>query len=436
MRILIICPHMPPVNAADMHRVRQDLNYFKSNNCDVTIISVEEEYIDFSRDEYLVNTVPESIELIKVKAIRSKWAKFFGFSSIAIRAYYNYYKKMDYLLKTRKYDIIFFSTTMFPLFTLGPIFKKKYGVPFVVDMQDPWVSNYYDNLPYSKRPPKYFIASIIDRLLERYTMNYVDGIVSVSGDYIIDLKQRYKKLKDVSSIVMTFSAPEFDIEIFNKIKLDLEQENDSLIDSTKTNITYVGRAGVDMELTINWFFKSLRELLDEKKINNNIKVNFIGTSYDPSGAAKKMVNPIAAKYNLQDIVFEQTDRVSYFRALNYINNSDVIFIPGSDDASYTASKIFPYILLKKPLIAVFHEDSSVCNVLEEIAYPGLVKFNKHSNIGYVINNIKSELDRSINRKLVNVEYNVELFDKYTSKNMTNKLVEFFLQVIDANSKDN
>ena len=40
-------------------------------------------------------------------------------------------------------DLIFFSTTQFDAFSLGPTWKRKFGVPYVLDYHDPWVNNYY-----------------------------------------------------------------------------------------------------------------------------------------------------------------------------------------------------------------------------------------------------------------------------------------------------
>jgi hypothetical protein len=35
---------------------------------------------------------------------------------------------------------------------LGPRWKRQFGVPYVLDFQDPWLSDYYDEHP-SVRPP-------------------------------------------------------------------------------------------------------------------------------------------------------------------------------------------------------------------------------------------------------------------------------------------
>src|SRR5262249_8856063 len=41
---------------------------------------------------------------------------------------------------------------------------------------------------------------------------------------------------------------------------------------------------------------------------------------------------------------------------------------------YTASKIYPYILARKPMLAVFHERSSVCDVVRDTGAGAVVPF--------------------------------------------------------------
>jgi hypothetical protein len=48
-----------------------------------------------------------------------------------------------------------------------------------------------------------------------------------------------------------------------------------------------------------------------------------------------------------------------------IQHADALFIPGSDDPGYSASKIYPYLLTRKPLTAIFNESSNVVNMIRE-----------------------------------------------------------------------
>src|SRR3954467_10454229 len=111
-RVLIISPHFPPVNAADMHRVRQSLPYFRQMGWEPVVITVDEKYVEaYSLDHLLGETIPNDIEIHKVKAFDVNKSRKFGLGSLSMRAYYYMLKKGDELLRSRKFDLVYFSTT-------------------------------------------------------------------------------------------------------------------------------------------------------------------------------------------------------------------------------------------------------------------------------------------------------------------------------------
>ncbi|MDF9798357.1 hypothetical protein OKW21_003620 [Catalinimonas alkaloidigena] len=120
-KVLIISPSFPLVNAADMHRVRQNLPYFKEYGWEPVVVVVEPDYIEASKDELLLETVPQDVEIIKIKAFSTKYTRKLGLGSLALRSLWFYYAKVNQLLKKRKFDLIYFSTTMFPLPILGRV---------------------------------------------------------------------------------------------------------------------------------------------------------------------------------------------------------------------------------------------------------------------------------------------------------------------------
>ena len=103
-------------------------------------------------------------------------------------------KKGNELLRSGDFDLIYFSTTAFHVCRLGPYWKKKFKVPFIIDMQDPWRNDFYLDKPRSQRPPKFFISYNIDKYLEATTIPFADGIISVSEGYKNELLQRYPSL--------------------------------------------------------------------------------------------------------------------------------------------------------------------------------------------------------------------------------------------------
>ena len=105
-----------------------------------------------------------------------------------------------------------------------------------------------------------------------------------------------------------------------------------------------------------------------------LRLHFIGTSYAAAGCGAKTIEPLATEYGLEDIVAEHPDRIPYFEALRCLLDADALIVPGSDDPGYTASKIYPYLLAGKPLLAVFHEASSVVGLIRNVGGGSVIPF--------------------------------------------------------------
>lgn len=347
-----------------MHRVRTSLPYFQEFGWDAEVVCVDSVYTDIGHDELLTQSVPRDIKIHKVKALSKKWTSKLGLGSVALRALPYYLESVNELLRRQSYNLVYFSTTQFPVCILGAYWRKKFKVPYVIDMQDPWHSDYYLDKPKKQRPPKYWFSYRLNKYLEPKAMRKVDGLISVSDAYLAALKSRYPEINSVPAATITFGAFEPDIGI--------AKQNISgfppLLQNGYVNIVYVGRGGMDMHRALTPVFKVLKKgLTGQPEIFSLIKFYFIGTSYAPAGKGQPTVLPLAEKLGVAGSVIELTDRISYYHSLATLLQADALFIPGSDDAGYTASKIYPYLLTRKPLLAVFNKNSSVVNVLDECA---------------------------------------------------------------------
>ena len=104
----------------------------------------------------------------------------------------------------------------------------------------------------------------------------------------------------------------------------------------------------------------------------------------------------------------------------------MLLIPGSDDPAYTASKLYPYILTKKPILGLFHPKSSAISILKETNSASVCNLNDTTEIIY--KNL-SELLQGVNDGSYENKTNWEAFEKYTAKEMTRRQVEVFEEVI-------
>jgi len=121
-----------------------------------------------------------------------------------------------------------------------------------------------------------------------------------------------------------------------------------------------------MAAALRTAFRALRLGLESApEVFGRVHLHFIGTDYAPSHLAKKTIERVAREFQLEGRVHEWPERIPYFEALRLLLDADFLLVPGSDDANYTASKIYPYILAEKPLLGIFHPASSVCDVLRK-----------------------------------------------------------------------
>ena len=420
-KLLIISPYFPPVNAADMQRVRMSLPYLADLGWYAEIVTVAPEYTDLPQDELLLQSVPASVKIYYVKALRKSITAKAGLGSIALRSLWYYKQKINDILKQTPFDLIYFSTTQFPVCILGAYWKRRFGIPYVIDMQDPWHSDYYIGKPKDQRPPKYWFAYRLNKYLEPVAIKNTDGLISVSAGYIDQLKLRYPKIKKIPSAVITFGAFAPDL----KIARDNQQRFIPLLDAGYINIVYVGRGGRDMHKAIQPVFEAFKAALQNNQIRfSKVKFHFIGTSYAPSGHGIPTILPLAERCGIGESVVEITDRISYYHALLTLQQADALFIPGSDDPQYTASKIFPSLLTGKPALAVFNKASSAISIMREYGVQHVYNYED-----VISADLSAFFDQLVNGSFDEVNYNADALKKYSAAEMTRAQCILFDKII-------
>ncbi|MBC6112153.1 hypothetical protein H7U22_17155 [Pedobacter sp. CCM 8938] len=400
------------------------LPYFKDYGYEVEIVTVNQSYYSIIKDPLLLQSIPSGIKIHEVKALSKKWTSKLGLGSLALRSLPFYKLYVSKLLKENLFDLIYFSTTEFPLCILGAYWKKKFGVPYIIDMQDPWHSEYYKSKPKAERPRKFWFSYKMHKFLEPIAMKEVSGIISVSDDYIQKLKERYPHLHTKPCEVITFGASELDFKIADEnsenLKLHYKKEEDLI------NLVYVGRGGYDMDKSINTLFLSFKKGIDGKEdLFKKVRFNFIGTSYAPIGQSNETIAPIAKKLGISTFVTEITNRIGFYESIKNLKSADGLIIIGSNESAYTASKLSPYVLAKRPLLAIFNPHSSVVKIIRECEAGDLILHEEEINHNYIL--LKEYLLKV--EKNISPATNWEAFKPYTADYLTKKQIDFFDKII-------
>jgi hypothetical protein len=423
---LIISPYFPPTNAADMQRVRMSLPYFKEFGWEAEVVTVDIRFSDMNTDPLLNQSIPADIPIHYVNALPKKWTSKLGLGSIAIRSLPFYMKKVNRLLKRKRFDLIYFSTTQFPVCVLGAYWNKKFNVPYVIDMQDPWHSEYYEENPGEPRPAKYWFSYRLNKKLEPIAMKKAGGLIAVSEGYLQTLAGRYPNCRQIPTQTITFGAFQPDFAIAEK-NVTLQP---SFLSSQhgKANIVYIGRGGKDMEKAVSHLFHAFKLGLEEHpSCFQKIHFYFIGTSYAASGLGIPTIYPLAEQAGIENFVTEITDRIPFYQTLNTLADASALFIPGSTDPQYTASKIYPYVMVKKPLLAFFHPSSSVVPFLRDVGIGTVLTFDQ--NPKEVEQKMLAFMMEVAEGRLPPEMPNAGVMERYSAKSMTKRQCELFQAVI-------
>lgn len=423
-KILCVCPSFPPVAYPDCLRLRLTIPYFKEFNWKPTVLCIAPRFVEGPIDLKLEEILPKDLKIIYSYCLPADWSRSLGLGNLALRSIPFLIQSVAKLFEQKAFDLVFFSTTVFLSMVLGRYWLWRYRVPYVLDFQDPWLSNYQGERGSFYQSSKYKASQVLASVLEPFTLHRAAHIISVSPGYVDTLVKRYSWLLPERFTVLPFGAAETDFSALEQCPIKHSHFNPA---DGKQHWVYVGRGGSDMAFALRCLFQALkRSRQQEPQKFSNLMLHFIGTDYAPTNV-HKTVEPIAIECGIGDMVREHPHRIPYFEALQCLRDADALIVPGSDDPNYTASKIYPYILARKPLLAIFHEMSSVVSVLRATHAGTVVTFKTGQESAEVSEAISESWLRNLPPAIPTTDW--EAFVPYTAREMTRRQCAIFEQCL-------
>ena len=357
-----------------MQRIRMSLPHYRAHGWEPVVLTLKDEFQDGVREPELLATLPPHVRIIRISAVPVRFARWFGLSNVGLRVLPFLLWHGSRLLRAEKFDLVFFSNTQFITFPLGRLWRKWFGVPYVIDIQDPWRTDYYERR--GSRPPpggwKYQFARFQAWLLEGWTFQRVSAVMSVSPGYLDALRSRYPSFASVPAEVIRFGGSREDLKQASSNQFAPPLFNR---DHREIHLLYTGASGPVMPHSLSVLFDGLR-LYRERRPEHaaRLRFHFIGTSYVAPGSGKPSVLPVAEACGVVDLVSEIPHRIGHLEALRWQQQADVLLLPGSSDFAYSPSKIYPYFLTGRPILGLVFRTSVMENLLDELGCPFLIRF--------------------------------------------------------------
>jgi hypothetical protein len=362
-KLLIIYPNWLPSNAVGVQRVRLIVNFLEEFGWEPLIVCVDPAFYEEELSLDLLKIVKPGIRTFPVKA-RYGRKRFRLYGDITLRAYGNLKKKALEICQTEKIDCIWVPIPPFYTALIARQVHKKTGIPYGIDYIDPWVHDF----PGGKgKFNKAAFSSLLAKILEPVAVKKASFITGVSESYFLPVIERNQDLKSIATCGMPYGFDANDYKV--------KPSNDKLlwdgIEIVKPFV-YAGAFLPNAHYFIEKLFSTVSELRKNEKLDRAIRFYFVGTGQ----SSLQSIADYAAKYEIDDIVFEKKERIPYLEVLNNLSNAAGVLAIGSTEEHYTASKIFQAVLSEKPVFSAFHFRSSVVEILNGAnADTYLVKYN-------------------------------------------------------------
>lgn len=366
-RVLIVSPHFPPVNAPDMQRVRVSLPGFVEGGWAVTVLTVDDPTPTAPVEPELNETVPAGVQVERAHCFSRGWTAWFGVNNVALRSLPFLFFRGYRLLLSRRYDVVYFSTTMFIVLPFGRLWKMLCGVPYLIDLQDPWISDFYER-PGAPRPPggwKYRVAHGLGRSLEGWTMRGVSHLIVVSSAYAGSLRTRYPGLQNLCATEIPFASPDSDLR---HLRATMGSRR-PILPPGELRLVFAGALGPGMLVAVEVLFAAMAEV---RQAGLAVSAHFFGTSYSPQSQGRPVTLELAAQYGLQSCVHEQPHRLRYFDALQVTLEGEANLLFGSTDLAFTPSKILLVLAAGKPVLALAPAGSAMVQRLAQLGQTCLI----------------------------------------------------------------
>ena len=373
----MVSPHFPPDTSAGAHRVRLLAPHLPECGWEPTVVTVDPSSYEGRLDPGLDALVPKSLRVVRASAIPWAVTRHVRIGDLGLRSMAGLWHSCRRLLSSEPFDALFI--TIYPTYPalLGPMLKRRHCVPFVLDYQDPWVGAWGKDVgggPGGAADFKSRLTRGIAGRMEPPVVRAADAITAVSARTYEDVLRRVPAARPRTCAAIPIGFDAADLQAV----LDEPREN-RWFDRSDGNahVCYVGTilpTGFEVLRAVLAGLAGVRDR--QPSLYRRLRVHFLGTSNQRDESAPPRVLPIAREMGVGEVVFEQPARLDYLDALAVQVQATALLLIGSIEPHYTASKVFPAMLSRRPILAVYHAQSTVVGILADRPGTDVLTFDR------------------------------------------------------------
>lgn len=315
-------------------------------------------------------------------------------------------REIEQKVDLKDIDIIYTTGNPFSTFFLGYYIKKKYGIKWVMDYRDPWMSNDYYVEIYCQ-----FAEGIIklQQQLENKLVSLSDCIIG-AADFEKDMIEKY----GIAAAKFVEITNGYDEDDFKNIKLK-ETKN------AKFTLCYNGR--LHGERSPLYLQKIINHLIEETKINS-CKIQWIW-----NGCVEERWKHLLDEEDKYGLI-QYNGYLSHKDSITSAMNADLLIHFGFEGAGTDfgyCGKLFEYLRMKKPILSFSTKGGVLDKVFQETHSGKNFDYRDEPGIAEYLLEMYDAWEQGTEA----IHPNEEEIKKYDRENLTFKLASVFNEVLNS-----
>lgn len=308
------------------------------------------------------------------------------------------YKRAKKLIEEEGIDVVFTTGPPQSTHLVGLKLKKKLGIPWVMDLRDPWTGIYYN-----KFLPRTRLARNKDKDLEVEAASSADYITTVSKG----LEDEFRSInKNIELIYNGFDEDDFDFEPMGKLK-------------NKFRVCFFGNLLPNQDIDGLW--KGIKKALDERnELAAIFELIFVGNVHEEI--------LVKLQKRMPGIIIEKRPYMPHSEAVKMMSAVDVLLfiIPDAEDNELILTgKLFEYLASGSEILAVGPVNGNAAEVLDKTGRGKMLGYEDEEGIR---NELEGMFERHVNHTNGTTYEPDEATLFYSRKTQTRRLSEVFSRV--------
>jgi glycosyltransferase involved in cell wall biosynthesis len=303
-------------------------------------------------------------------------------------------------VKREAIDVIYATGKPWTAHLIGAALKRLTGKPLVVDFRDPWMTN-----PFREK-----MSGLRDRVegyMERKVVETADVVVTNTQALKDEFMTRFPREPAAKFVALLNGFDPEDSQVAASMRVDPEK-----FTITHTGFLYGKR---DPRL----FLEAIALLIETQRVDRRkIRVHLVGSVELPYDLVEYLRDR-----RLEDVV-RLVAQVPYQESLQYLANSDALLLLQPGTKTQVPSKLFEYIALAKPILAITPGEGATSQLVQENSLGTVADAESVGEIAWAVEQLYRNWQCGTEAYCIN-----RARDKFDVKNVTAVLSKKFDEVL-------